>query len=183
MSKEFDEILKIIVDSDMCWETAKAVMDLVQDEPYKKIYSIDEFCNYVSSLDFNILLIEFHITSKDTFTDQEKDDLVKAFNLSNRGSDSHLVKYDNLRFLTHAFNIFKYNNRISIGQSWLGKFKWRHAICYFIIDERCYIYQSSENQKVIKVQKISRWDFEFYVKSYQDCSVEVYEALSQQNIK
>lgn len=124
MPKNIDESLKIITKNYMCWKTAKAVMDLVQDEEYVTFNNIEEFYNYVSSLEFNILLIEFHITSKDKFTKEEKSELIKTFNLSNKGSDSYLIKLENLQFLTHAFNIFKYHNRISIGQSWLGKFKY-----------------------------------------------------------
>lgn len=124
MPKNIDQLLKIITETYTCWKTAKAVMDLVQDDDYVTFDNIEEFYNYVSSLDFNILLVEFCVKSKDIFTSEEKNKLMKDFNLSNEGLDNYMIKYDNLRFLAHVFNIFKYENRISIGQSWIGKFKY-----------------------------------------------------------
>lgn len=124
METKFNSLYTILTNT-VCLRSAESVMELLCDDSITKEFKdIDEFFNYIKNTDFNISMIGIYVSSVKTFDDDARDELIKKYNLNTNSTERYIMKQEKLRVFDHVFNLFKFGDEISLGQSWVKNFNY-----------------------------------------------------------
>lgn len=117
----------------MCYATSDIFLRQFTETPLSiTFFKVDTLINKLKSINNmpNILNIEILIKTAKSYNQNEKNKLIRKYNLNNYGYDVFVMKEDNLRLMLHAFNIIKYQDRFLINQSWSGICTYHNEFVY-----------------------------------------------------
>jgi hypothetical protein len=91
-------------------------IDIIKDNKIEK-HRISEITR--SSQNNAIMSLELHITSKNTYTETEKNILIKKYGINvSSGYGNFSFSKNKIRFFLHAINIIVFDGKVQLGQSW-----------------------------------------------------------------
>lgn len=127
------------------------------------IYNYSIVSEYRSSL---------HINDEDSIVSTTKSLITNcALNATFARDVVGCIRNNDIRYYYHM--MLKANKNDTF---YFADFVGRHAFCYFIMDNTYYIYESSDSERLLKVNKIDQDDFWRYVRKFDSYMVEVFEA-------
>lgn len=86
-----------------------------------KFNNISDYINFLGETQFNLLRTEFYLTSRQEFSQYERNRIKRQYNIPKYERANFLLKKPKLRLLTHGFNLFhdEAEQTVYLSNSWM----------------------------------------------------------------
>ena len=113
----------------ICYVTSELMFNELAQGPIQKaeFRSIDDCCDFLWEQSAPVYNIELELSTIHTYSKRDKEALKRKYGMTQpRGYQAFVFsdKYPYLRLFLHAFNIFIFEKRVIIAQSWMSKHKY-----------------------------------------------------------